>query len=50
MEYGWLLELSFVLMFAAAWGCLELYTRRLDRRQAEAEKRAAVDKSPPRGT
>lgn len=43
MEFGWLglIELFVVLMFAVAWGCLELYTLRLDRRRAEEEKRTA---------
>lgn len=41
MEFGWLVELSVVLLFAAGWGVLELYTRRLDKRRAAEAERAA---------
>lgn len=51
MESGWLglIELFVVLLFAAAWGGLELYTLRLDRRRAEQEKRLPPDGSPSDG-
>jgi len=52
VEFGWLglIEMFVVLMFALAWGCLELYTLRLDRRRAEEEKRAAANARTPDGT
>ena len=46
MEFGWLglIELFVALMFVSAWGCLELYTKRFDKRSAEQERgaRAAI--------
>lgn len=36
MEFGWLVEPMVVLMFAAGWGALGLYTRRLDKRRVDA--------------
>lgn len=49
MEFGWLglIELFVALMFVSAWGCLELYTKRFDKRSAEQESRGAVDKHTP---
>jgi len=43
VEFGWLglIEMFVVLTFALAWGCLELYTLRLDKRRNEEDKRAA---------
>lgn len=41
MEFGWLAELLVVLLFAAGWGVLELYTRRLDKRRADEAERTA---------
>lgn len=48
MEFEWygLIELFVVLAFVMAWGAVELYTLRLDRRraaEAEAEKKKAPD-------
>jgi hypothetical protein len=50
MESEWygLIELFVVLAFVMAWGVVELYTLRLDKRaaaKAEAEKKAADDGS-----
>ncbi len=49
VEFGWLglIELFVALMFVSAWGCLELYTKRFDKRSAEQESRGAVDKHTP---
>lgn len=49
MESEWygLIELFVVLAFVMAWGVVELYTLRLDKRaaaaKAEAEKKKAAD-------
>ncbi len=51
MESEWLglIEMFVVLMFAVAWGAVELYTRRLDKRRAEEDKRLAASDEPPEG-
>lgn len=48
VESSWfgLIEMFVVLMFALAWGALELYTLRLDKRRAEQAKRAAPGERP----
>jgi hypothetical protein len=47
VEFGWLglIEMFVVLMFALAWGGLELYTLRLDKRRAEQDERASVNEN-----
>jgi hypothetical protein len=49
VEFGWLglIEMFVVLMFALAWGGLELYTLRLDKRRAEEEQRNAINEKTP---
>ena len=48
MEFGslGLVELLVVLMFAAGWGILELYTLRLDKRRTAQSERAAAEQKP----
>lgn len=49
MESEWLglIEMLVVLMFAIVWGAIELYTRRLDKRRAEEDKRMVASDEPP---
>jgi len=49
VEFGWLglIEMFVVLMFALAWGGLELYTLRLDKRRAEEDMRTPLNENTP---
>jgi len=45
MQSEWLglIEMFVVFMFVLAWGALELYTLKLDKRRDEEKKREAAD-------
>jgi hypothetical protein len=46
-EWLGLIEMLVVLMFAIVLGAIELYTRRLDKRRAEEDKRMVASDEPP---